>query len=163
MGRLGFSVVGAVFLAALFVPNVLWTRARPTGYDPDGENRLLRGIEGAGQALTTLAALVFADTNLRPWSPWSWWLVVGVALMVGYEACWVRYFRSRRTLADLYRSLAGIPVPLASLPVAAFGVLGVYGRAWPLVVAAAVLGIGHIGIHLQHARQVARPEPAGSL
>ncbi|HEY0117939.1 MAG TPA: hypothetical protein VGC04_04080 [Cellulomonas sp.] len=152
MPRLGLSLVGALFLVALVVPNLAWTRTKPAGYDPSGENRVLQGFERAGQALTTVAALVFADTNLRPWSPSTWWLVAAVVLMAAYEACWVRYFRSARTLRDFYRSLAGIPVPLACLPVAAFVLLGVYGRAWPLVAAAAVLGVGHIGIHLQHRR-----------
>lgn len=150
MPRLGFSVVGALFMVALFVPNLAWARAKPSDYDPAGENRTLRVLEGAGQVLTTVTALVFADTNLRAWSPWSWWLVGAVVLMALYEACWVRYFRSDRALADFYRSVVGIPVPLAVLPVAAFVLLGVYGRAWPLIAAAVLLGVGHIGIHLQH-------------
>lgn len=150
MPPLGFSLVGALFLVALFVPNLAWTRARPTGYDPRGENPVLRGFEAVGQVLTIVAALVFADTDLRAWSPWSWWLVGAACAMAAYEACWVRYFRSARTMGDFYRDLAGIPVPLALLPVAAFVLLGVYGRAWPLVVAAVVLGIGHVGIHAGH-------------
>lgn len=152
--RFGFSAVGAAFLVALLVPNLLWTRARPAGYDPGGESRPLRVVEGAGQALTTAAALVLG-VGVEPWSAWSWWLVAAVALMVAYEAGWVRYFRSPRTTADFYRSLLGVPVPLAVLPVAAFALLGVYGRAWPLVAAAAVLGVGHIGIHLGHRRALA--------
>jgi hypothetical protein len=154
VGHFGFSAVGAAFLAALFVPNLLWTRARPAGYDPSGENRALRALERVGQVATTAAALVFADTNLRPWTPWSWWLVAAVALMLAYEGCWIRYFRSRRTLADFYRGIVGVPVPLASLPVAAFVLLGVYGRLWSLVASAVVLGVGHIGIHLQHRRSL---------
>ena len=154
MPEFGFSAVGAAFLVALVVPNLAWTRARPSGYDPSGEHPALRAFEGAGQALTTLAAVVFAGTNLRPWSGWSWWLVAAVALMAGYEACWLRYFRSRRTLADLYRVALGVPVPLATLPVAAFVLLGVYGRVWPLVLAALLLGVGHVGIHLGHRRSL---------
>ncbi len=156
MGRFGFSVVGALFLVGLFVPNALWTRAQPAGYDPSGENRVLRVFERLGQVLTTAAALVFADTNLRAWSAWSWWLVTAVVLMVAYEACWVRYFRSPRTMADFYRGLGPVPVPLASLPVAAFVFLGVHGRLWPLIVAVVLLGIGHVGIHLAHHRNLTR-------
>lgn len=47
--RFGFSVVGAVFLVALFAPDLAWTRARPSGYDPAGENRLLRVCARVGQ------------------------------------------------------------------------------------------------------------------
>jgi hypothetical protein len=159
VGHGGFSLVGAIFLAALFVPNIAWTRAQPAGYDPSGERPALRRLERAGQVLTTTAALVFADTSLRAWSAWSWWLVAGAALMVTYEACWVRYFRGPHTLAAFYRDLGPVPVPLATLPVAAFVLLGVYGRLWVLIVSAVVLGVGHVGIHLAH-RGALRAAPA---
>ncbi|MGM9671692.1 MAG: hypothetical protein ACI3XD_08970 [Oscillospiraceae bacterium] len=37
-----------------------------------------------------------------------------------------------------------------SLPVAAFFLLGIYGRVVWLMLSAVILGVGHIGIHLQH-------------
>ncbi|HWL01570.1 MAG TPA: hypothetical protein VNQ52_04270 [Microbacteriaceae bacterium] len=157
MGEFGFSFVGLAFLLALFIPNILWaTVAKPRDYESGSENRVLLALERVGQVLTTAAALLFADTNLQPWSAWSWWLVAAVVLMLAYEAGWIRYFLSRRTMRDFYRSLLGVPVPLAILPLVAFVLLGVYGRLIPLVVAAVVLGIGHIGIHLQHVRALAR-------
>ena len=153
MGRFGFSYVGTVFLLALFVPNVMWASfAQPQGYDPSSENRVLRTLERVGQVLTVAAAVLFANTNLRPWTPWSWWLVAAAVLMAAYEVGWIRYFTSRRTTRDFYRSLLGVPVPLATLPVTAFLLLGVYGHLLPLIAATVVLGIGHIGIHLQHKR-----------
>ncbi len=153
MGHWGFSFVGAAFLVGLFVPNLVWAfAARPRGYDSSGESRVLQWIERAGQALTVAAALLFADTNPQPWSPWSWWLVAAIALMAAYEACWIRYFAGEHTMRTFYRRFLGVQVPLATLPVAAFLLLGVYGRLLPLVAAAAVLGVGHIGIHLGHVR-----------
>ena len=70
--------------------------------------------------------------------------------MAAYEIAWIRYFAGARTTRDFYRSLLGLPVPLATLPVAAFLLLGVYGHLLALIVATVVLGIGHIGIHLRH-------------
>ncbi|GAA1543742.1 hypothetical protein [Nocardioides humi] len=155
MGRFGFSFVGAAFLAALFLPNLWWAwRARPAGYDATGEPRALVILERGGQVLTTAAALLFADTNLRAWSAWSWWLVAATAALGAYLACWIRYGRSDRTEADFYRPLGPVPVPLATLPVAAFVLLGVYGRLLPLVAATLLLGVGHIGIHLHHVRDL---------
>jgi len=113
---------------------------------------VLRTLERVGQVLTVAAAVLFANTNLRPWTPWSWWLVAAAVLMAAYEVGWIRYFTSRRTTRDFYRSLLGVPVPLATLPVTAFLLLGVYGHLLPLIAATVVLGIGHIGIHLQHKR-----------
>lgn len=149
----GFSFVGLAFLLALFIPNILWWRfGIPQGYSTEGESRVLGVIERMGQVLVTGTALAFDNTNLHPWTPWSWWLVGAVALMVAYEAAWVRYFLSARTMHDFYRPLLGLPVPLAVLPCAAFLLLGVYGMLWPLVVASLVLAVGHVGIHVQHWR-----------
>jgi len=157
VGEFGFSWVGALFLVGLFVPNIVWAlAARPAGYDPGSESRTLRLLERVGQVLTVAAALVFSDTNPQPWAAWSWWLVAAVVLMVAYEAAWIRYFASRRTMRDFYGGFLGVPVPLATLPVAAFLLLGIYGRLLPLIVAVVILGIGHIGIHAAHYRAVQR-------
>lgn len=91
----GFSFVGLAFLLALFIPNLLWWRfGIPQGYSTAGESRVLGIIERTGQVLVTGTALAFDNTNLRPWTPWSWWLVGAVALMAAYEVAWVRYFLS---------------------------------------------------------------------
>ena len=120
MGSFGLSYVGAVFLLCLLAPNLLWGRRRPRNYDPSGENRLLLALERIGQVLIICAALVFQDFNLRPWTSWCWWLVAAAGLMALYELWWLRYFRSRRTMADFTARLLGVPVAGASLPVAAF-------------------------------------------
>lgn len=75
-------------------------------------------------------------------------------LMVMYEIWWARYFRSERRLSDFYSSLFGIPVAGATLPVSAFFLLGIYGKVIWMLLASVILGIGHIGIHLQHRREI---------
>ncbi len=157
MGHFGFSYVGLVFLLMLFVPNIVWARNIPEGYSAEGENRVLGFFERVGEAAATCCALIFSDFNLRPWSPWCLWLAAAFALMALYELWWARYFRSKRTLMDFYGStVLGIPLPGAVLPVAAFLLLGVYGKVIWMILAAVILGIGHIGIHLQHYRDCLR-------
>ena len=56
-------------------------------------------------------------------------------------------------MKDYYRDLLGIPVAGATLPVVAFFLLGIYGRNVFLIVAVVILGIGHIGIHLNHKKE----------
>lgn len=153
-GHFGFSYVGAVYLLLLFIPNLLWTRFQPEGYDPGTENRLLHFFERAGQVLTVTAVLIFDDYHLKPWSVWSLWLAASFALMIFYEIWWVRYFRGSKSQADFYSSLLGIPVAGATLPVASFLLLAVYGKVIWLFLASIVLGIGHIGIHLQHRKRL---------
>lgn len=158
MGTLGFSYVGLAFLLMLFLPNLLWTRAQPEGYSAQGESRTLRFLERAGEAGCTCAALCFQDLNLRPWSPWSLWLLAAFGLMVLYELWWLRYFKTPRRLEDFYSGFWGIPLAGATLPVLAFLLLGVYGRLLWLILPAAVLGVGHIGVHLGHWRELGNPD-----
>lgn len=54
----------------------------------------------------------------------------------------------------MYCSLSGVPVAGATLPVFAFFLLGIYGRNILLVIATVILGIGHIGIHLNHKKEI---------
>ncbi len=151
MMNFGFSYVGAVFLVMLFVPNLFWTRRKPAGYEESAkmERRGLVLLERCGEVLVTCTALCFADFNPHP-SPRLVWLIAAAGCMVLYEIYWIRYFRSDRTLRDFYSSLLGIPVAGATLPVAAFLLLGIYGKNPPMLLSVLILGIGHIGIHLEH-------------
>jgi len=150
-GHFGFSYIGLLFLLLLFVPNLIWARNKPSGYTSAFENRILLLFERAGEILTTTCALIFDDFNLRPWSNWNWWLILAFVCMALYEVWWIRYFRSKKTLFDFYNSsLLGIPLPGATLPVAAFFLLGIYGKVLWMILSALILGIGHIGIHWQH-------------
>ena len=152
----GFSYIGMIWLVMLTVPNLLWTKRQPQDYEKYAahENRVLLALERAGEALVSGLALIFSDFNLRPWSGWSGWLAASFALMVLYEIYWVRYFKSPRTMRDFYGSLLGVPVAGATLPVAAFMLLAVYGRNLLLTVAVVILGIGHIGIHWMHRQEI---------
>lgn len=150
MGHLGFSTIGFLWLAMLLIPNFLWTKYPPDGYDPSNERPVLLLFERAGQVLVTCAALCFSDYNLKPIDAWSLWLAASFALMLLYECWWIRYFKSEKTLRDFYSSFLGVPVAGAVLPVLAFLLLGIYGKVLWMALSAAVLGVGHIGIHLQH-------------
>lgn len=153
-GHFGFSYVGLLFLLLLFLPNLFWTKKKPQGYTSRNENKILSALERTGEILTTACVLIFDDFNLHGFSGWSWWLVAAFLLMILYELWWIRYFRSKRTLSDFYSSFFGIPLAGATLPVVSFFLLGIYGRVLFLSAAAVLLGIGHIGIHLQHSREI---------
>lgn len=73
--------------------------------------------------------------------------------MVMYEAWWIRYFQSKQKLLDFYSSFLGVPLAGATLPVISFFLLGIYGKVIWLIIAAIILGIGHIGIHIQHNKE----------
>lgn len=154
----GFSYVGLIYLAMLFIPNLFWTKHKPENYEEyvKNENKVLKIFENIGQVLVTCIVLVFKDFNVR-FNSWQIiWLVISFSLMVLYEIFWIRYFKSEETMKDFYSSLFGIPVAGATLPVIAFLMLGIYGKNIFLVISAIILGIGHIGIHINHKKEISQ-------
>ncbi len=152
----GFSYVGLVFLLMLFVPNLIWAKHQPRGYDQyaKNENKILLALERAGEVLVTALVLIFSDFNVQGLEPRLIWLAAALLLMILYEVFWVRYFRSEMTMKDFYSSIIGIPVAGATIPVLVVFLLAIYGRNPLLLAAGVILGIGHIGIHLQHLKEI---------
>ncbi len=81
-------------------------------------------------------------------------MLIALVLMILYEIYWIRYFKGSKTMKDMYSSLLKIPVAGATLPVIAFLLLGIYGKNVFLIISAIILGIGHIGIHLNHRKEI---------
>ena len=152
----GFSYVGLIYLVMLMAPNIVWAKNKPTDYEryASNESKVLLAFERTGEVLVSTLALIFSDFNIRPWTPWSIWLIVSFVLMLLYKMYWIRYFRSAKTMKDQYSSFCGVPVAGATLPVIAFLFLGIYGLNWLLIPSVVILGIGHIGIHLAHKKEV---------
>lgn len=151
----GFSYVGVIFLLMLMIPNIIWSKNKPENYEKyvKNENKILLIFERIGEIAVTCLSLIFADFNINEISTWTAVLLTAFVLMVLYEIYWLRYFKSSRTMKDMYSSLFGIPVAGATLPVLSFLLLGIYGKNLFLIVSTVILGIGHIGIHLNHRKE----------
>ncbi len=154
--NLGFSYIGLIFLLMLIIPNIIWDKNKPKDYDKyvKNENKVLLLFERIGEILVTCLSLIFSDFNVNTISNFTIILLIAFILMVLYEIYWVRYFKSNKTMKDMYSSSLGIPVAGATLPVFAFLLLGIYGKNVFLIIATIILGIGHIGIHLSHRKKV---------
>ena len=152
----GFSYVGLIFLLMLFVPNFLWTKHQPKDYAQyaSKENKILLILERVGEVSVTALVLIFRDFNVQGWDLRLLWLIAAFALMLLYECFWIRYFRSEGTMKDFYSSFVGFPVAGASLPVIAAILLGIYSGNMLFLAASIILGIGHIGIHAMHKREI---------
>ena len=77
MGHFGFSYIGLLWLIMLFIPNIFWTRCKPEGYDPRGENKVLAALERIGEA----------------WAPvplWSFPILTCAPGRHGACGCWLR-------------------------------------------------------------------------
>lgn len=154
--HLGFSYVGVIFLLMLIIPNIIWSNNQPKDYEKYvvNENKVLLALERTGEVLVSTVCLIFKDFNIGRVSLWSLWLLAAIFLMLLYEIYWIRYFNSEKTMKDMYSSILGVPVAGATLPVAAFFMLGIYGKNILLVISVIILGIGHIGIHLNHKKEI---------
>lgn len=152
----GFSYVGLIYLLMLFIPNIFWAKNKPKDYEKYvvNENKVLLIFERIGEVLACGFVLIFSDFNINGITLWSIWLLLSFLLMALYEIYWIRYFRSQKTLRDFYSSILGIPVAGATLPVCAFLLLGIYGKNIFLIISSVILGIGHIGIHINHYKEI---------
>lgn len=138
------------------IPNIIWSKNKPKDYDKyvKNENKVLLLLERIGEVLVTGISLIFSDFNINSMSNWTAILLAAFLIMILYEIYWIKYFRSDKTMKDFYSSLMGVPVAGATLPVISFLLLGIYGRNIFLIAAVIILGIGHIGIHLNHKKEI---------
>ena len=161
-----FCLTGFLYLIMLFVPNIIWAKGKkPDGYDEaeKRESKVLLVFERIGQVLATVSVLIFPSINpviqkLQEGIFFRWnllLLITALVLMILYECYWIKYFKSSRSMKDMYSSFAGFPVAGATLPVIALLLMGIYSQNIIVIISAVILGIGHIGIHLQHRNAVA--------
>ena len=82
--RFGFSYVGLIFLLMLFIPNFMWTKNKPEGYDglTKNENRILLALERVGEAAVTALMLIFSSNDVRGVDGRLAWLAAAFVLMV---------------------------------------------------------------------------------
>jgi hypothetical protein len=151
----------------LYIPNIIWTKFKPLNYEKyvGNENKILVIFERFGEVMVSILVVLFSDFNINfhSISGWLIFLLLSFLVMILYEIYWIRYFKSPRTMKDFYSSILGIPVAGASLPIISFILLGIYGKNIFLLVATVILGIGHIGIHYSHKREVDRDIAAGTV
>lgn len=145
-------MIGVIFLAMLLIPNIIWSFNKPKDYDRyvKNENRILLAFERIGQILVIVFSLFFNNYN----NDLVLTLIIAVVLMILYELYWLRYFRSDRQMSDMYSDFLKIPLAGATIPVLAFFFLGIYGQNIFLIISVIVLAIGHIGIHLNHKKEI---------
>jgi len=66
-----------------------------------------------------------------------------VICIVAYYGLWIRYVVVGRGFSSLF-SFISIPIPMAILPILAFGFIAMWGKSIWLGVASIVFAIGHI-------------------
>ena len=163
--RFGFSLTGLIFLLMLYIPNLIWAKkGQPKDYEKyvKNENKVLLIMERIGEVSISCLMLIFPATNphvlFNPEGIYFEWklmlIVTAFVLLILYECYWIKYFRSKKTMKCFYSSFAGFPLAGATLPVIAAFLISVHSLNAILIVSSIILGIGHIGIHLMHSKEV---------
>jgi len=150
--------LGGIITLVVLLPNLLAVFFPPTtklAHDPQPKNirlKILTAVERIGQsgsfAIPFFYRLSLASTRQS----------VALAIMTGalalYYAGWIRYLVLGRAEELFYRSLLGVPLPMAVLPVIYFLSASIMlGSVW-LMLATAVLAIGHISVSWLHCRRI---------
>lgn len=148
---MGFSPFGLLIAVAVLAPNLLLLPFPPREALPASTAPFaLTWLERAGQALCLVVPAITST------GPLSWWWLAAVAVSLGgYYALWARYLLHGNAVADLYRPLWRMPVPMAVLPVLTFAATAAWlSNPW-IAGAAAILAAGHIPVSLTIARRLA--------
>lgn len=145
------SWIGIIYMIGLIIPNLFWAKHQPIGYDSSHENKFLLIFERIGQILTTCFVIISFQ---RVFYHSIVFLTISMIAMLLYEAYWLRYFKSSKTIEDFYTSFLGMPLAGATYPIIAFLCLGISLHNTILIISTIILGIGHIGIHYQHFREL---------
>ncbi len=80
-------------------------------------------------------------------------MIMSFALVV-YYAGWIRYIVEGRSEGLFYKSMLGVQLPMAVMPVVYFISASIlFGSGW-LMLSSILLGVGHITVSWQHSRGV---------
>ena len=142
--------------AAVFLPNLVFLALPPLNVEKYGkpiDPLALTLIERVGQVSSFCLPLFYPLSSTGPLVVAAWG-VMAISLVLYYSG-WIRFFGHGRDYVLLFRSTAGIPVPMAVCPVVVFLFASVVlGSIWQAA-AAVVLGIGHITIAVREQRRIA--------
>ena len=133
--------------AAVLLPNLIFLVFPPLNVNKYGKSAdplLFTIVERVGQVGSFVLPLFFSLTFSGGIVAVAW-IVMGLALAF-YYAGWARYILRRRDYAFLFKSMLGIPVPMAICPVLYFLFSSVVLGSIYQALAAVVLGVGHITI-----------------
>jgi hypothetical protein len=141
---MSLSLPGLLIVLAILAPNLLMFLLPPKGMPSDLKDAgpAFTVMERIGQAgCFVLPALLGGGLNGRACGLWL--PLIGACVLV-YWALWARYAWRGHTFRLLFEPVLGIPVPMAVVPVAAFGLEAVRTRSVWLGAAVLLLAVGHL-------------------
>lgn len=150
--------LGGIITLLVLLPNLLAVFFPPStrlADDPQPNRsrlQIMTVIERVGQAGSFVIPFFYRVTLTSSIQAIA--LVIMVGALALYYAGWVRYLVQGRAEVLFYRSLLGIPLPMAIMPVIYFlAASALLGSVW-LLLAAVLLGVGHIAVTWLQSRRI---------
>lgn len=141
---MGFSLLGTLMALILLAPSLLMIKFPPENV-PLGvrdAGPIYTILERAGQ-LGCIGILAISQDNFQQvkFGVIAVFIVLFIAI---YYGLWIRYIVKGRQFKLLWDPLGIIPIPMAVLPVCAFGSAAIWGKSIWLSIAVVCLAIGHL-------------------
>ena len=140
---MGFSITGLLFAIIILAPNLLMIVLPPHNVPAELSDAgiVFTILERVGQ-IACLLILVISKTNFQNRSI-SLWFILSAICIACYYGLWIRYVATGRDFASLFNPVL-IPIPMAVLPVLAFGFMAIWGKSIWLGFADVLFAVGHI-------------------
>ena len=147
---------GALAVALLLVPNVIFAMTHRDGFENRYHNRAVEVLEQVGRFGSFLLMIIWPPVVCRGF--WfaagkTVWLVAGGALVLLYLVFWAIFWKEDSVRKSVWLSV------LPSLLFLLTGVLAAHG---PLLAAAVLFAPCHILLSVQNARQLRRETQSGN-
>lgn len=142
--------LGGIISLAILLPNLLAVFFPPTlrsanaPLHTDKRLQVMTLVERIGQASSYVIPFFYKLSLANTLD----FLVLGLmsSSLILYYAGWIRYISLGRDEVLFYRSLLGIPLPMAVMPVVYFFAAAIFLESVWLLIASIALGIGHLSI-----------------
>ena len=140
------NIFGAVFIAVIMVPNIIFTLKCKDGFENKWNNKGVEVVEQIGR----FGCFGFMVVNI-PGTWFGWWsdeafaiyLIANVVLIILYCVIWIICFRKN----TIFKALA-----LSIIPAVIFMFSGIMSRSVLLVVASLLFAPAHILISYKNAK-----------
>ncbi|WP_339317674.1 hypothetical protein [Paenibacillus sp. FSL R10-2734] len=141
---MGFSLLGTIMALIILAPSLLIIKFPPENV-PAGvrdTGPVYTILERVGQ-LGCIGILAISKDSFQhvKFGIWATLIILFIAV---YYGLWIRYIVKGRQFKLLWDPLGFIPIPMAVLPVCAFGLAAIWGKSIWLSIAVVCLAIGHL-------------------
>lgn len=141
---MGFSLLGTLMALTLLAPSMLMIKFPlenvPAGVRDAGSVFII--LERIGQ-LGCIGILAISKDNFQHVKFGILAALIVLFIMI-YYGLWIRYIVKGQQFKLLWDPLVFIPIPMAVIPVCAFGLAAIWGKSIWLSLAVVCLAIGHL-------------------